>query len=291
MSLPLPTSLSPSKVSTFKDCALAFRFSAIDRLPEDPKLATIKGSVVHKALELLFISKQNERTRADAAACLDRALEEYVQTPEFEFLGLHAESEALSAFRSDASTMLDRYYTQEDPTTLEPVGVEIMLSAKVDGLLLRGIIDRLDLNAEGELIVTDYKTGRVPSERQEMSRLGGVHFYAFLCEQNFGKRPAEVRLMYLGANPQTIVATPTEQSIAGLNKKVKAIWAAVERACVADDFRPNPSHACSWCSFKEFCPSFGGDPSLARVDLRAKPDVSAAITTNTAVTVNGQLLA
>ena len=33
MSLPLPTTLSPSKISAFKHCPLAFRFSVIDRLP------------------------------------------------------------------------------------------------------------------------------------------------------------------------------------------------------------------------------------------------------------------
>ena len=50
MALPLPSSLSPSKVSTFKDCALAFRFSAIDKLPEPPSVPAVKGTTVHRAL-------------------------------------------------------------------------------------------------------------------------------------------------------------------------------------------------------------------------------------------------
>ena len=50
MVLPLPTSLSPSKVASFKDCALAFRFANIDRLPEPPSPAATKGSLVHRAL-------------------------------------------------------------------------------------------------------------------------------------------------------------------------------------------------------------------------------------------------
>lgn len=62
MSFPLPTSLSPSKVSTFKDCALAFRFSAIDKVPEPPSMPAVKGSLVHRALELLFVAKPHERT-------------------------------------------------------------------------------------------------------------------------------------------------------------------------------------------------------------------------------------
>ena len=54
MALPVPRSLSPSKVSSFKDCALAFRFAVIDRLPEPPSPPMVKGTLVHRALEILF---------------------------------------------------------------------------------------------------------------------------------------------------------------------------------------------------------------------------------------------
>ncbi|MFN8053025.1 MAG: PD-(D/E)XK nuclease family protein [Acidimicrobiales bacterium] len=263
MSLPLPTSLSPSKVSTFKDCALAFRFSAIDKLPEPPSAPAVKGSLVHRALELLFVARPHERTRAFADDCLAAATAEFMTNPEF--VGLELDDVATGEFLADAATMLSRYFELEDPTRFDPVGVELMLSANVGDLLLRGIIDRLDLDENGELVVTDYKTGRVPSENQEMSRLGGVHFYAFLCQQVFGRRPAKVQLMYLGASPQIIIATPTEQSINGLEKRVQAIWSAVERACEHDDFRPKQSMLCNWCSFKEYCPAFGGDPEAARL--------------------------
>lgn len=66
--------------------------------------------------------------------------------------------------------------------------------------------------------------------------------------------------MYLGANPQIIVATPTEQSTRALERKITAIWSAVKRACDTGDFRPRPGPLCSWCSFKEYCPAFGGTP-------------------------------
>ena len=62
MALPLPTSLSPSKVASFKDCALAFRFSAIDRLYEAPSPWAAKGTLVHRALELLYLEAPENRT-------------------------------------------------------------------------------------------------------------------------------------------------------------------------------------------------------------------------------------
>jgi putative RecB family exonuclease len=260
MPLPLPSTLSPSKVSAFRDCALAFRFSAIERLPEPPSVATSRGTLVHSALEKLFGLPAPERTRAAATTCLAAAGAEFRLDPDFTGLQLDAEAEA--GFFAEAAVLVDRYFEIEDPTTVHPIGLELRLTAEVGGLNLVGIIDRLELDADGELVVTDYKTGRAPKERYEQGRLGGVQFYAFLCEQIFGKRPARVQLMYLG-DPMVITSTPNDQSIRGLKTRVGAIWAAVERACERDDFRPKPGPLCSWCSYQAFCPSFGGDPSAA----------------------------
>lgn len=258
MTLRLPSSLSPSKVSTFTDCALAFRFSSIDQLPEAPSVPAVKGSLVHRALEKLFLLKPHERSHATALDCLAEATVEFESDPEF--VALELDDEARRTFVSDAEAMVRRYFDLEDPTGFDPVGVELMMSTRIDDLLLRGIIDRLDLTPDGDFVVTDYKTGRPPGEKQEASRLGGVHFYSLLCERILGRRPARVRLMYLGANPQIIVATPTEQSTRALERKITAIWSAVKRACDTGDFRPRPGPLCSWCSFKEYCPAFGGTP-------------------------------
>src|SRR5581483_1424318 len=46
--------LSPSRAADFKQCPLLYRFRAIDRLPEAPSTAQVRGSVVHAALEQLY---------------------------------------------------------------------------------------------------------------------------------------------------------------------------------------------------------------------------------------------
>ena len=261
MALPLPSSLSPSKVSTFRDCALAFRFSAIDRLPEPSSPATAKGTLVHRALERLFwFHDRGDRSGATAQAELRAAWEELHDDEEFASLGLGAEQQ--EAFLVDAATLVDGYLRLEDPDGVDAVGMELTLQAEVGGLLLRGIIDRLDVTPDGEFVVVDYKTGRVPSERQEHDRLGGVHFYALLCEQVLGRRPTRVRLLYL-RDPVSIEAEPSEQALRGMRQRTSAIWSAIERACEAEDFRPKPSALCNWCAFKPLCPAQGGDPALA----------------------------
>lgn len=262
MGLSLPYSLSPSKVSTFTDCALAFRFSAIDRLPEAPSAPATKGTLVHSALERLYSLPAADRTRAAALSALDQAFQDLRAHPDYTLLELDDESE--QAFVEDAAELVRRYFNLEDPKRVNPIGLELKLEVDIDGLRLRGIIDRLELDDDGRLVVTDYKTGKVPPENQEQSRLGGVHFYSYLCERLFGQRPAAVQLLYLVA-PVAIVTRPTEQSTRGLERKVKAVWTAVERACERDDFRPKPSRLCDWCAFRDFCPAFGGNPDDARL--------------------------
>jgi putative RecB family exonuclease len=272
VALTLPRSLSPSKVSSFKDCALAFRFAVIDRLPEPPSPHAVKGTLVHRALEKLFWEKAaGERTPEAAMSSLAAAWEELQEDPEF--VQLELSEDARETFLAEAGSLVEGYFRLEDPNAVTTVGVELLLEAEIGGLMLRGIIDRLDVTPEGEFIVVDYKTGRVPSQMQEQSRLGGVQFYALLCEQVLGRRPVSVRLLYL-KEPLVIAADPSEQALRGLRQRTAAVWSAIERACEDEDFRPKPSGLCNWCNFQSLCPAFGGDPALASVlsaELHAAP--------------------
>jgi putative RecB family exonuclease len=261
--LALPTSLSPSKVASFRDCALAFRYRAIDHLPEPPSHHAAKGTLVHRALELLMWEEPaGRRSLPVALEKLDRARDDVLGRAEYEGMDLGGQTEA--EFMADAETLIRNYFRLEDPDEVVVVGTEVMLSVEVGSLTLRGIIDRLELDAAGEFVITDYKTGYAPTEAYEQIRLGGVQFYAFLCEQMLGRRPARVQLLHL-REPLVISTVPSEQSIRGLRQQTGAIWSAIELACDDDDFRPNPGHRCASCAFRAYCPAVGGDPALAVV--------------------------
>lgn len=260
----LPYSLSPSSMGAFTTCPLAFRFSYVQRLPEPPSAAASKGTLVHRALERLHDRPAPERTLEAALADLAIAASELEAHPEF--AGLELGPDEWDGFVADAEGHVRRYFELEDPTAVQAIGLELKLEADLGSVRLRGIIDRLDLTAEGELVVTDYKTGSAPSERWEQKSLAGVHLYAVLCEQNFGVRPARVQLLYL-SKPEAIVALPTDSTIRGVEMKSSAVMAAVRKACERDDFRPRQSNLCSFCSFQEFCPAFGGNPDIAHAIL------------------------
>ena len=271
---PVPTSLSPSRIEAFTSCPMAFRFASIEKLPEPPSVHMTKGSLVHRALELLFTLPGSERNQDSAEAAFHSAIAEYKVDPEYTLLALDADQQ--QAFQADAWALMQAYFAMEDPREVRDIGIELRLEAQIGEFTLRGIIDRLELDTEGGLVVTDYKTGRAPGPKYQQSRLSGVHFYSLLCEQVLGHLPVAIRLMYLRSG-ETITAVPSSQSVKFITTRATAVWKAVEKACQVGDFRPKPGGLCGSCSFQTWCPSFGGDPSLAATEapLKFRPPAAA----------------
>jgi putative RecB family exonuclease len=266
---PLPLTLSPSKITAFTSCPLAFRFSVVEHLPEPPSPAALKGTLVHRGLELLFAEwHRGSRTRASAHGALEVAWRELKDGDDLEALRLDEAQSA--AFIADSHDLVDRYLELEDPDSVRAIGLELNLSTELDGVTVRGIIDRLDELDDGSLAVVDYKTGRAPRAEQSKSRLSGVQLYALMCEAELGRRPSVVRLLYL-RDRVVISAAPTDQAMRGTRQRALGVWSAIERACDEDDFRPNPSALCRFCAFQAYCPCFGGDPALAASMLGNPP--------------------
>jgi putative RecB family exonuclease len=139
------------------------------------------------------------------------------------------------------------------------------IEAPVGPVTLRGIIDRLERDADGGLVVTDYKTGRAPAPGREKKSLGGVQLYSVLCERSLGERPTRVQLMYLRSG-QVVAASPTDQSTRFMETRVTAVHRAIAQACDAGEFRPQRSGLCNFCAYQRWCPEFGGDPARAAVE-------------------------
>ena len=53
---------------------------------------------------------------------------------------------------------------------------------------------------------------------------------------------------------------PDESDLLATERKIIALWQAIERARAAGDWRPRPSRLCDWCNHKALCPEFGGTP-------------------------------
>jgi len=262
---PLPPailgSLSPSRAADFKTCPLLFRFRCVDRLPEPPSLAATRGTLVHAVLEALFDQPAPARTLETARDLLPAAWER-VREEEPAVSELFADDPGGAAFAewmASAAELLGTYFRLEDPSRLEPEAREQLIEVVVDGLRLRGYVDRLDVNGAGEIRVVDYKTGTAPREAYEAKALFQMKFYALVLWRTRGVVPRHLRLMYL-SDGDTLTYAPEAEELERFERTVLAIWAAIQRAMQTGDFRASPSRLCDWCGHKALCPAFGGTP-------------------------------
>ena len=253
--------LSPSRAGDFISCPLLYRFRTIDRLPEPPSPDALRGTVVHKVLEDLFDQPALERTPAAAESMLTPAWEAMVaEVPEltemFDADGGPAAAEWLASCRS----VLERYFTLEDPRRLEPAERELYVETLLDSkLLLRGFVDRVDVAPTGEIRVVDYKSGRSPHEMFEAKALFQMRFYALVIWRTRGLVPAMLQLVYLG-NGEILRYVPDERDLLTTERKVEAIWRAIREAEESGDWRPSPGRRCDWCAHRAICPAWGGTP-------------------------------
>ena len=260
---PLPgrsATLSPSRASDFIQCPLLYRFRVIDRLPSPPSAAAARGTLVHSVLERLFDLPAAQRTPDATAALVAPQWQRLVETdPELAAMIEADESRTEDSWFAEAVQLINTWFVLEDPTRLEPAERELYVEADLDGLTLRGYVDRLDVAPNGALRVVDYKTGRSPSEHFEAKALFQMRFYALVLWRLRGVIPQMLQLVYLG-NSELMRYSPDEADLLATERKVKALWTAIERAAMTGDWRPRTSRLCDWCDHKAICPAWGGTP-------------------------------
>lgn len=261
MSDPARLTLSPSRAADFKQCPLRYRFRAIDRLPEPPSLAQLRGSLVHAALEHLYGIPAAERGVETVVSLLDPAWTKLAETEPDRVEGV--EPETRTKLFAEAQKLLTSYYQLEDPTRFDPQSCEQRIEAQLpNNVMLRGYVDRIDVASTGELRVVDYKTGRAPSSLRtldESKALFQMKFYAVVLLRTRDVLASRLRLIYL-ADGQILDYSPTEDELSRFEKTLIAIWQAIETAGTTGDFQPNPTPLCKWCTHQSRCPNFGGTP-------------------------------
>ncbi len=254
--------LSPSRAGDFKQCPLLYRFRAIDRLPELPSRAQVRGTLVHAVLERLYELPAADRVPAAAQLLVAPVWAQLCERePELiEQLFGGVDDPELAQWLASAEPLLAAYFALEDPRRLEPAARELLVETELDsGLLLRGYIDRLDIAPDGQLRVVDYKTGAAPRQVAEARALFQMKFYALALLHLRGVVPTQLLLLYL-ADGESLTYQPDEAELRRFERTLDAIWLAIRTAGRTGDFRPNPTRMCDWCSYRALCPAWDGTP-------------------------------
>ncbi|MFE1831066.1 RecB family exonuclease [Streptomyces yangpuensis] len=268
-----PSSLSPSRASDFMQCPLLYRFRVIDKLPEKPSAAATRGTLVHAVLERLFDHPAQERTAPRAKELIPGQWDRLLRSrPELsELFPEGDEGAGLARWLTEAEALVERWFTLEDPTRLEPVEREFFVETELEsGLRLRGIIDRVDVAPTGEVRIVDYKTGKAPRPEYAEGALFQMKFYALVVWRLKQVVPRRLQLVYLGSG-DVLTYDPVVADLERVERKLLALWEAIREATQTGEWRPRPTKLCGWCDHQASCPEFGGTPPVYPLPVVPRP--------------------
>lgn len=252
---PTLETLSPSRAGDFKTCPQLFKFKAIDKIEVPPTVHQARGTTAHLALQRLFDQPPAARTPDTLFELFRRA---WVELRESEFPGMFASVAAERQWGIESLEVLANYFLIEDPAELDPLDRELDMTEELGEITIRGILDRMEEEEDG-LVITDYKTGKAPPARFALPAFFALKIYALLIRRRTGRTPARLKLMYL-SGPTVYEIPVTDAQLDATQRKLGALWDAINRAILADDFPARPGALCGWCQYQDRCPAFADTP-------------------------------
>ena len=251
MSLDQPLRISPSAVSEYQNCPLLYRYRKIDKLPEPPSLDAERGTLVHTVLHDLFESMPQERTPQTAIDLLPSRWKAQIEAkPALKELVTNQKE-----WLDRAASLLETYFTVEDPKTFDATHREIHLENDLtEEIYLHGYVDRLDIAKTGEVRIVDYKSGKAPKPGWEEKALFQLRVYALLYWKNNGVLPRLLQLIYLG-DGKLVKSQPTLADLESTEKTLLRVANEISISIRKDYWPPNPTRLCDWCFFKNICPA------------------------------------
>lgn len=256
--LPLiaPEYLSPSSISTYRQCPLKFKYSKIDGLPDPSGKEAILGNFVHDVLEDLYRLPPEFRTQDQAKEIAKRQWTDKWAEESDRVLFNDKER---NLFRWTAWWCIENLWVLEDPQVLDPFGMESFVRGEIAGVKIHGYIDRLSIINQSP-VITDYKTGKTPRTSDLDQRFFQLVVYSQLLysldlpeETNLGN--ASVELLYLKDGVR-FKRELSLKDIAHAEAIVRETRDKIDESCQTGEFEHRQSILCNWCGFKGICPAF-----------------------------------
>lgn len=245
-------SLSPSKLDNIDNCALKTFFDDNRGAQEETNPMRV-GTVVHAIAQAIV---QQDLSLEDAQYAARTALKWAVVGPEFE---VNAALERWEQGIANLHSWITETCTQTEGTEWE---VEQQLDTTLGTLstgeevVLRGRIDLMATDADGRVVVYDFKTGKkekTAAEAQASRQLGA---YQFLVHADRGKQPYGAHLIYPATSEGKLKkSSQPDFSPEQLAETRQNLLAAAEQISEPVQIATPGDAQCKYCSYHLICPA------------------------------------
>ena len=264
--------VSPSSINMARQCMRRYWFQYVLRHKEPPGPEAVRGTLSHRILELLAAQPDGQRDLDRARKLANSEWPAFKDHPDFQRLRLTRDQ--AREFTGEAIASVGRALDIYPLNGRDIIGPEVRFELHLNGVKVHGVMDLVErpsdpiLRDHGfQVMVTDYKTGKVPCsvgrqskydrkldgspappEDSEAEKLVQAHIYNAAARQLYevpNQRQVGAQLLYIGPDTGVLHAPPSEtrQVMDGVKTTWKQIKAAEE-----DGYWPaSTGPLCGWC--------------------------------------------
>jgi len=236
----IPPKISYSQIDNYLACPLRYKFSYILNVPTPPNHALNFGNTVHNVLKIFHTKKMFGK---------ETSLEDLMDIYEKEWvpLGYDDEEHRKKQFES-GKKILERYYQTNKDIDVQHIGIEKEFILDIDGIKLKGKIDRIDKLPDGSVEIIDYKTGNSKTQK-EVDNDVQMTIYKMAAEEALNIEPTFLSFYYLEAG-EKLSTNRTQKQIEAQKKIIKEVVKDIKEK----NFKPNSGQSCRFCPYRGLCP-------------------------------------
>lgn len=263
---------SASSINMYKQCPRKYYYRYIEKLPDPPTIHTLRGNIVHEALEKFYAIEPEviKDHIKELPLLLDKLMDDIWMENREALKQLDLSVDAMNNYYVESRYMLGRwvqkFLLKIKATELPFVEAFKKLTPSVEKHLIseeygvRGYIDAL-YEVDDEMVkIVDYKTSRKDILTPEYKLQAGI--YAVLVQEYKGVPPQVVIFDFLKGEPREL--TVDEDLIKTTLQEIEIIHMNTDSDDIRD-YPRKPSGLCKWsnergsgqCPFYDICKPFG----------------------------------
>ena len=234
--------LSHSSLSLYLQCPLKYKFQYIDGLKEKPRSYLSFGSSVHDALEYFFGEK----------FFTPPSLEDVFEYYEKNWISEgYADKEEENKYFEEGKHILSDFYEKHTKPYKRPLAVEHQLLFEVNGVKIKGYVDRIDKIDDKSVEVIDYKTSKNPFTLTDLKEEPQLTMYQLGIEQEMGLRVEKLTYYHLLSQTPFTVPRHDDQQVEQLKERIATVAKCIEQ----EEFPHKQNRFCP-CDFGNLCPLY-----------------------------------
>jgi len=260
---------SHTKITTFEECPLRFKYRYIDKIKgEYEGIEAFMGKRVHETLEYLYTL-----ARAGREINLEDLFEFYKKDWEKNLhkhiVIVHPHYEQRDYFKIGEECIKSYFDSYKPFNQNKVVGMEKEVRLKLnENYEFMGIIDRLDCTDRGgKYEIHDYKTSMFLPPKDMIEKSLQLPLYQLAVEAMYDDaKNVELIWHYLYYNKEIRIVKRKEQ-IEHLREEIIGKIESIEKKINEGKLEPSKSALCDWCEYRDNCPLWKHLVKIERMEM------------------------